>query len=276
MLGLEHGFRIVDVHAQLDPDEESVITHGRDITPERLEREMHQAGVVRAIVSPGRRPPDESYLRVNNAVARLSVDRPFLAFARLNGPRDPSGTPIARVRNLRTERADHHTRPDDVEQYAYDDRFHGFRMAPAYDGIPESDVLDRLERAGQPVLVDGGTAFPPARLEETLLSHEFPIVLGSFGGYPLETELMREALALLEEYDELYLDTSAVRFRDVLETGLLEHPDRILFGSGVPDIHPNVAVMEILTLDVSEDLMRRVFTKNASRVIPGLAAGADL
>ncbi|WP_096390642.1 amidohydrolase family protein [Halopenitus persicus] len=276
MLGLEHGFRIVDVHATLDPDEESVATHGRDITPERLEREMHQAGVVRAIVSSGKRPAGESYLRVNNAVARLSVDRPFLAFARLNGPRDPGATPVGRLRNLRTERRDHHTRPDDIEQYAYDDRFHGFTLAPAADGIPEDDVLERLADAGQPVLVDGGVSFPPERLEETLLPYGFPVVLGSFGGYPLEEPLMREAFELLGEYDQLYLDTNAVRFRDVLETGLLEHPDRILFGSGVPDVHPNVAVMEILTLDVSEDFMRRVFTKNPSRVIPELAAGANL
>lgn len=276
MLGLEHGFRIVDVHAQLDPDEEAVATHGREIRPDSLEREMGEAGVVRAIVSPGRRPPGESYLRVNNAVARLSVERPFAAFARLNGPREAGRDLISQLRNLRTARADHHTRPDDVEQYAYDDRFHGFTMAPAYDGLPEEDVLDQLEAADLPVLVHAGQQFTPSDVEEQLLGHDIPIILASFGGYPLDEDLMRESLTLLEEYDRLHLDTSAVRYRDVLEQGVLEHPDRILFGSGVPDVHPNVAVMEVLTLDVPEDLMRRVFTKNPSRVIPGLAAGAEL
>lgn len=275
MLGLEHGFRIVDVHARLDPDAESVVTHGRDMSPERLEREMHQAGVVRAAVSPGQRPPGESYLRANNAVARLSVDRPFLAFARLNGPVDPRDNPIARLRNLRAERADHHTRPDDVEQYAYDDRFHGFTLVPASDGVPQEDVLEQLANADLPVLVHGGERFTPAMVERTLLSYDFPVVLASFGGYPLNEGLMNEALDLLDDHDRLYLDTSAVRYRNVLERGVLEHPDRILFGSGVPEAHPNVGVMEVLTLDVSEDLMRRVFTKNPSRVIPGLASGAD-
>lgn len=276
MLGLEHGFRIVDVHAQLDPDEEAVATHGREIRPDSLEREMGQAGVVRAIVSPGRRPPGESYLRVNNAVARLSHERPFAAFARLNGPRRPGIGPVSRLRNLHTERADHHTRPDDVEQYAHDDRFHGFTMEPAYDGLPEADVLEELEGANLPVLVNAGRRFPPAAVEEQLLGYDVPIILASFGGYPLEEALMEDALDLLSDYDRLHLDTSAVRYRDVLERGVLEHPDRILFGSGVPDVHPNVAVMEVLTLDISEDLMRRVFTKNPSRVIPGLAAGAEL
>ena len=74
-------------------------------------------------------------------------------------------------------------------------------------------------------------------------------------------------------YDRLYLDTAGVRFRSVLERALLEHPDRVLFGSGAPEVHPNVGVMEILTLDVSEDAMRRAFSANPSRVVPGLAPG---
>ncbi|MFC6725581.1 amidohydrolase, partial [Halobium palmae] len=94
MLELNHGFRIVDAHAQLEPDERAVAAHGRDISPERLEREMHQSGIVRCLVSAGPREGPVDYLRANNAVARLSVDRPFFAVARLNGPRDPKGTQV--------------------------------------------------------------------------------------------------------------------------------------------------------------------------------------
>ncbi|ACM56380.1 amidohydrolase family protein [Halorubrum lacusprofundi] len=276
MLGLEHDFRIVDTRATLDPDESSVATHGRDISPERLEREMLQAGVVRAVVSPGRRAAGRSYLRANNAVARLSIDRPFVAFARLNGPRDPRNGPLSAVRNLRAEREDHHARPDDVEQYSYDDRFHGFTLVPHADGLPNEDVLTRLEAADLPLIVHAGRQFPPEAVERELLDYDMPIVLASFGGYPLDTDLMNETLDLLAEYDRLYVDTSAVRYREVLERGVLEHPDRVLFGSGAPDVHPNVGVMEVLTLDVSEDLMRRVFTKNPARLIPALAEGADV
>ncbi|KPN29604.1 hypothetical protein SY89_00318 [Halolamina pelagica] len=56
MLELEHGFRVADVHTRLDPDEEAVAVRGRQVSPERLEREMHQAGVERAAASPGRTP----------------------------------------------------------------------------------------------------------------------------------------------------------------------------------------------------------------------------
>lgn len=275
MLELEHGFRVVDVHARLDPDSAAIEDRGRDITPEVLEREFHQAGVVRAVVAPGTRPPDQGYLRANNAVARLSVDRPFLAFARLDGPRDPGENATARLRNLATSRADHHTAPDDVEQYAYDDRFHGFVLDPARDGLPDEETLDRLEDVSLPVLVEGGESFPPATAAATLLDRSFPVILAGFGGYPLNRELMHEAIDLLETHDDLYLDTSAVRSREVLERGLLEHPDRVLFGSGAPEIHPNVAVMELLTLDVPEDAMRRAFSKNPSRVVEALAPGDD-
>jgi len=276
MLELEHGFPVVDVNARLDPDEEAIASRGREVSPERLEREMHQAGVVRAAVSPSRQPPGESYLRPNNAVARLSVDRPFHAFARLNGPRRPPNELTAPLRNSVGDRGDHHTRPDDVDQYAYDDRFHGFLLDPAYDGLPQADVFARLEAADLPLLVEGGRGFPPHAAAETVLRYGFPVILASFGGHPLDGALMDEALAMLDDYDRLYLDTSAVRYREHLERGLLEHPDRIVFGSGAPEVHPNVGVMEILTLDVSEDLFRRVFAKNPSRVVPGLATGTDL
>jgi predicted TIM-barrel fold metal-dependent hydrolase len=276
MLELNHGFRVVDLHARLEPgDEEEVATRGRETTPEALERELHQAGVVRAVVSPspGCAPAGEGYLQANNAVARLSVDRPFLAFARVDGPRDPSSRASARLRNLTASRERHHASPEDIEQYAYDDRFHGFTLAPAEDGLPDEETLDRLEDVGLPLVVNGGQSFPPSAAAETLLDRDLPIVLGGFGGYPLDRDLMMNAIDLLGQYDQLYLDTRSVRFRDVLERALLEHPDRVLFGSGAPEIHPSVGVMEILTLDVSEDAMRRAFSANPSRIVPGLAPG---
>lgn len=275
MLELEHGFRVVDVNARLDPDSGAVETRGREITPERLEREMHQAGVVRTVVSPSARPREEGYLRANNAVARLSVDRPFLAFARLNGVQDPTNGTTSRLRNLTASRKDHHVSPDDVEQYAYDGRFHGFVLDPADDGLPDDAVLDRLDDVDLPVLVYAGEEFPPGAVADHLLERSFPVVLTSFGGFPLNRDLMSEAIDLLDHYDDLYLETSFVRYRTVLERALREHPDRVLFGSGAPETHPDVGVMELLTLDVSEDAMTRAFSKNPSRVVPALGPGND-
>jgi len=269
MLELEHGFRVADVHTRLDPDEEAVAVRGRQVSPERLEREMHQAGVERAAASPGRTPRGEGYLRANNAVARLSVDRPLLAFARLGGPRSVRRV-VGPLVNTVARPQSHHTTAGDVEQYAYDDRYHGFTLDPAHDGLPVEAVMDQLASVGDPILVHGGEQFPPSAVADTLLDRGFPVVLTSFGGYPLNEKLMGAALGLLDEYDDLYLDTAYVPDRDILERGLLEHPDRILFGSGAPAVHPNVGVMEILTLDISEDAMRRAFTKNPARVVPGL------
>ncbi len=273
MLELEHGFRIVDVHAHLDADAVAVAVHGRDITPERLERELHQAGIVRSVVAPSPSPPEEGYLRANNAVARLSVDRPFLAFARLNGPRRPVVGTGARLRNTVARPEDHHTKPDDVEQYAYDDRFHGFVVDPAADGIPTPAVVETLRQVKAPVLAFARPESPPSAIVDALLPAPHPVVVTGFGGYPMDRDRMEQSIELLGEFDSLYLDTWAVRYRDLLKRGLLEHPDRILFGSGTPEIHPNVAVMEILTLNVSEDAMHRVFDKNPRRVIPGLGPG---
>lgn len=269
MLELEHRFRVVDIHARLNPDEGATAT-GRSITPDTLEREMHQAGVVRSVVFPGQRPRTD-YLRSNNAVARLSVERPFIAFARINGAHDPGESTTSQLRNLAASRKEWHTAPDDIEQYAYDDRFHGFKLDPASDGLPDEEVLEALDDVGLPILIHGGEECPPDVVADTLLSYSFPVILAHFGGHPLNRELMNRAIDVLGEFDNCYLDTSYVRYRDHLERALLEHPDRVLFGSGAPETHPNVAVMEMLTLDVPEDKMRKVFSKNPARVVDALA-----
>ncbi|GAB3675799.1 amidohydrolase family protein [Halopiger thermotolerans] len=277
MLELEHGFRVVDVYARLEPDDGGGdgAPRGHTITPDRLEREMHQAGITRSIVFPPA-AAETSYLAPNNGVARRSVDRPFVAFARINGTRRPEGSPTGRLRNAVSRRKEHHTTPDDVEKYAYDDRFHGFVFDPTVDDYPDEDVLAALEDVGLPLLVRAGIDAPPAELAEMLLGRSFPVVVAHFGGHPLDRSLMHEMIDLLDEYDDCYLETSFVRYRDLLERAVLEHPDRVFFGSGAPACHPNVAVMEILTLDVSEDMFRRVFSKNACRVIDALEPDAAL
>ena len=268
MLELEHGFRVVDVNARLEPDADRRPREGTG-DPERLEREMHQAGIVRSVVYPPGR--DGAYLKANNAVARMSVGRPLVPLARITGALDPGQGAGAKVKNLAASRSEHHTSPEDVEQYAYDDRFEGFVLHPTHDGLPDDEVLSALADVKLPVLVHAGRQFPPAALARTILPYGIQTILASFGGYPLQQDLMNDAIGLLEEFDTCYLDTSYVRFREPLERALMEHPDRILFGSGAPSAHPNVAIMEILTLDVPEDAMRKVFSNNAARVLEELA-----
>ncbi|MFB6120403.1 MAG: amidohydrolase family protein [Halobacteriaceae archaeon] len=268
MLELNHGFRVVDANAWLPGGEGTAAEEGA----ESLEREMHQAGVVRSVVYPGphgETVADGDYLRANNAIARGTVERPLVAFARLNGPRDPGESATAQLRNLAARRDDNHTSPEEVEQYAYDDRFHGFMLDPVRDGLPDGETLDALGTVDLPVLVHAGAGFPPESAGP-LLERGFPVVLAHFGGFPLDEDRMGRTVELLGTHDDLYLDTSAVRYRSVLERAIREHPDRVLFGSGAPTVHPNVGVMEILTLDVPEDSMRRVFSKNAARVVDAL------
>ncbi len=267
MLELEHGFRIVDTHLVVEPAETRRIGEIGD--PETIERELHQAGVVKAVAFADER--DGSYLKANNAVARLAVDRPFIAAARINGPLSPGTGPTTTVRNVTRSRGEEHTSPDDIEQYAYEERFVAFMINPATDGVPDEAVLEKLELVGLPVITFGGVAFPPSEIESAFLGYDFPVIIAHCGGYPLNRELMSETIELLGRYEDCYVDTSFVRFRDPLERAILEHPDRVLFGSGAPSIHPDVAVMEILTLNIPEDAMRRVFSKNAARVIEELA-----
>lgn len=267
MLELEHEFRIVDTHVELEPDE---ARRPRGIgDPEQIEREMRQAGIVESLAFPG--PRSEGYVKANNAVARMAVDRPIIAAARINGVRDPGTGPASRLRNVTRRRSDEHTSPEDIEQYAYEDRFFAFMTDPSTDGLPDEEVLEELEEAGRPVITYGGRNFPPSAIEETLLEYDFPLVIAHCGGYPLDESLMSGAIELLGRHEDCFVDTSFVWLRDPLERAIMEHPDRVIFGSGAPATHPDVAVMQILTLNVPEDAMRRVFSKNASRLVEELA-----
>jgi len=266
MLELEHGFRIVDSHVELEPDQ---TRRPRGIgDPEQIEREMQQAGIVQSLAFAGQR--EDSYLKANNAVARMAVDRPLDAVARINGSREPGTSAGSRLRNVTRRRSAEHTTPEDVEQYAYEDRFTGFMIDPVADGLPDEEVLERLESVGLPVVTYGGREFPPAVIEQTLLEYDFPAVIAHMGGYPLDEAMMEGTIDLLERHEDCFVDTSFVRLRDPLERAVMEHPDRVIFGSGAPAAHPSVAVMEILTLDVPEDSMRRVFSKNAGRLLEEL------
>jgi len=265
MSELSHRFRIVDVHSHVHAGSDAGRSH--TASAEQLERETRQAGIVRSVVFADAQPDGEGYLRANNAVARHAVERPFVAFARIDGPRDPG----SRLGGLTGGREDHHADPEDVERYAYNDRFEGFKLDPVRDGLPDSETLDALADVDLPVVVHGGEGFAPSAVADELLEYGFPVVLAHFGGHPLNRELMDEAVGLLGQYDNLYLDTSAVRYRGELERAVREHPSRVVFGSGAPTVHPSVAVMEVLTLDVPEDTMARVFSKNAARILPALA-----
>ena len=263
MLELEHGFRVVDVGAMLV--DERGASRGRAVAPDRLERELRQAGVVRAVVTPPARADDGGYLTANNAVARRSVDRPFVPFARLSGPRPPDPSAPDRPRT------GDHPGPDSVAQYGYDDRFHGFALDPTRDGLPTEATLGALGEVGLPTLVTGGRSFPPSRVAD-LCDRGFPVVLGGVGGDPGTRELFATAVDLLDDYDDLYLDTGTVRSRALLERALREHPDRVLFASRAGEAHPNVALMTLLTCSVPQDTMKRALDDNPSRVVSALAA----
>ncbi len=277
MLELEHGFHVVDVNTHLAPERGAV-------GPDQLERELRQAGIVEAIVSPPPTPTEElrpassnatsgsptQYLAANNAVARLSVDRPFVAFARITGSRPVAATRRNRLKSVLNGPMPGQTTPADIERYGYDDRFHGFALDVTLDGVPNEALVGALEAVGLPVIAClGGES--PGVLPTALLERSVPVVLSPIGGNPLNPAHLHETIDCLDTYDHCYLETSGVRYRSVLERALLEHPDRVLFGSGTPSRHPNVAVMEVLTLDVTEDRFIRAFSKNADRVIEAVS-----
>jgi predicted TIM-barrel fold metal-dependent hydrolase len=75
----------------------------------------------------------------------------------------------------------------------------------------------------------------------------------------------REFVALLDDYPQLFLDTSGIGNRSLRGLGLERHTDRIVFGTDAPNIafpYDN-AIERVLELGLDGQANERVFRDNA-------------
>ncbi len=174
-----------------------------------------------------------------------------------------------------------------VAPYLEDGVFHGIKLQPLVCEFGVDDprletTLDRLEALDKTLVLHGGTA-PYAnkwvgldRLERVLARRPgLRVVLAHMGAF--ETE---RALAMLEKYPGLYLDTAMIWVRTDLFDAQPKVPleliekwsDRILFGSDYPNIpYPyREAVDAITRLSISEEVKNGILRDNAKKLFGGL------
>ena len=76
-----------------------------------------------------------------------------------------------------------------------------------------------------------------------------------------------EAIDLANRYPNVYLNTSFVFFQYILESAVARCPEKILFGSDSPGVHPLTAITTILTLNISNELKQMLFHGNIARIL---------
>jgi uncharacterized protein len=210
-------------------------------------RRAERAGIERTVLFAAFH---SDYAVANREVARIVAQRPdrFLGFAFVHPERDRG-----RIGSL-------------VETAVREYGFCGIKVH-RHDARITREVCEVAKAFDLPVLYD---VMGEVSVVE-LLAREYPTVawviphLGSFA------DDWRAQLALIDHlvrHPNVYTDTSAVRRFDLLEQALRRAaPDKILFGSDGPWLHPGVELAKVKLLGLSPDGERKVLGENLLRLV---------
>ncbi len=247
---------IIDFHAHIGMG----IAGSKDplqtnITPEMVVRPAEEAGIDRTCVFPVTYRPEEyerACCEVADAVRRYSER--LVGFARLA----PSGQA-----------------PHILERVV--SRL-GLRGLKLHHGLDRFDLLDSgvhnlLHKAGElgiPVIFHSIGVLD--KLEALARDHpQTAIVFGHAGGLWNFRDVLRCG-ELAAELDNVYFETSSVLVTEALRRAILAAPDKALFGSDAPAIHPHVELEKIRVLRLPEEIEAKVLGGNAAALL-GLAPG---
>jgi predicted TIM-barrel fold metal-dependent hydrolase len=217
----------------------------------RYLRRAERAGISRTVLIP---VFHQDYLVANRQLARIVASRPerFTGFAMVHPVRDQG-----RVHEL-------------VREAVLEHDFRGIKVH-RHDGRITREVCEAARRFSVPILYDVmGEAFVI-----DLVAPEYPDVifvvphLGSFGD---DWRAHQAVIDQMTRHSNVYTDTSGVRRFDYLvEAVKRAGPDRVLFGSDGPWLHPGLELAKVRLLGLpkpEQDLIQRA---NALRLL-GLAS----
>lgn len=127
-------------------------------------------------------------------------------------------------------------------------------------------ILDLAEKSSIPVIFHTGTpiySMPLQVLEVALTYPELNIVMGHMG----LGEYWWDAIRAAKRADNVYLDTAGVRYLPVLEKAVkVIGAERILYGSDMPFLSPELELEKIRLLRISEHEKESILGLNAQKL----------
>jgi predicted TIM-barrel fold metal-dependent hydrolase len=144
----------------------------------------------------------------------------------------------------------------------------GFRGIKVHRGDARisREICEAARRYGVPVLYDPMGEIGPVEL----VASEYPdvrFIVPHQGSFADEWRAQSSMIGLLMRYDNVYIDTSAVRRFDLLAEAAHRRPRRVLFGSDGPWLHPGVELAKVRLLGLRDVDERRVLGENVLRLI---------
>lgn len=219
-----------------------------NLPPELIVERAREAGIDKTIVFPVTYP---EYSGANREIADAVAEYPedLIGFARLNPNSSDvlKDLDVARELGLRGLKLHH-----GLDHFGLDDP-------------PVHEILDACAPHGWAVVfhsigvVDELTALAEAHPETA-------IVFGHMGGL-WNWRAARTCMAAAEEHENVYLETSSMLVSWMIEEAAERVPDKVVFGSDAPAIHPKVELEKILVCKLPPETEAKILGGNAARLL---------
>ena len=141
------------------------------------------------------------------------------------------------------------------------DRFDGVKLLPLVDGLPNDEYFKAIGDLKKPVLVHGGNWCSPEFIEAEIirkLPDDHRVVIAHLGAFPMQENLYRQALGVLDRHPSVVLDTSGVLVSSILKHAVDHVGRRLVFGSDCPLTHPAAAWAQLAAVCDDAGLLRRI------------------
>lgn len=238
---------IVDCHCHAGKGDGLTGPWDTDASLDRYIERADRARIGRTVLFPAFH---SDYAVANREVAKIVAMSPerFWGFAFIHAERDRG-----RVREMvRTA----------VEQYG----FVGIKVH-RHDARLSAEICQVARSFRLPVLYDPTGEVSIAEL----LAHEYPdvnFIFPHLGSFADDWAAQQALIDPLSRYPNIYADTSAIRRFDLLEQAVRRAgPQKILFGSDGPWLHPGVELAKVMALGIRGQDLELVVGGNLLRLI---------
>jgi predicted TIM-barrel fold metal-dependent hydrolase len=137
--------------------------------------------------------------------------------------------------------------------------WYGFRGIKVHglDAPPSREIGDAARRFGVPVLVD--VVGRVGTIE--MLATQFPdvaFIVAHLGGFADNWTVQTHVIDQLRRLPNVYADTSGVRYFDQLARAARLCPDKLIFGSDGPLLHPAAELFKVRLLHLASPVEARI------------------
>lgn len=238
---------VIDCHCHAGKGDYMTAPWNTDAPIEAYLRRARAAGISKTIVFA---PFHSDYAEANAQVARIVARDPtrLIGFAFVHAGRD-----AGRIHQM-VERA--------VNMW----RFRGIKVH-GYDALPTREICEAARRFRIPVLVD-----VVGRAEVVdMLAPQYPdvsFIIPHLGSFADDWRAQQRIVDQLTRYPNVFADTSGVRrFDYIVEAVKRAGPQKVLFGSDGPWLHPGLELHKIKLLGLPSDKEALILGGNILRLL---------